>query len=245
MRAKAITQMNLKELELRVSRRITPARLRRLVRSSFPRIYIELMERDSPAGLVDDLFRLAGNHGQIHALVEALLRQWPGLRHASIADAIVRISTPRTARVSSLLLLLLGPTEDIARAREDLAVTAPGLPLAPSEVGPEAFLPRFAALPAFKPLKPTPPPPPLTSMHRLQPLLKRALAPCARQAGGGFHLGLEVFSDARGRWSQTRIVGGYSSSFHHCLTRRIDGLRAGRRDKFPANDRAPIFLIYP
>ena len=105
--------MDLRELQQRLIRRVSPAHIRRLVRRAFPQIGDELSERDSPAGLVDSLFRLAENHGQTDELVEVLLSQWPGLHDASVAPPVVEIPAPRTARLSSLLLPVLGSIEDI------------------------------------------------------------------------------------------------------------------------------------
>lgn len=250
MGAPLSTQLDLKALQLRIAHRIAPGQLRRLVRNHFPRLYAELLERDSPAGLVDDLFRFAENHGDTHVLVNTLVTEWPGLRHPSPIELATFTAAPRATRLSSLLVLLLGPIEDIGPPHEDLSVPAPeSPPAAQTDVRPDEVLPLSAALPAPKRRgtrtapPPTPPPPPLTSLHQLRPLLRQAAAPCSREVGGGIRIDLEVSSDAQGRWSRTTTDGLYSK-FHRCLTRRIEHIRTRRHDAFPANDSAPIVLIF-
>lgn len=243
MPAPSAPQPDLPALQIRVARRVAPGHLRRLVRSRFPELYAELMERDSPAGLVADLFLFAGNHGVLDLVVDALLQQWPGLRYEP--PRFLALPSPRVIRCSALLLVL-GPMQDIEPTREDLSVLAPySSSSAHADRPPEVALPLSAPPPAPPVHKPPPrAPAPLTSLYQLQGVLRRAAAPCSRSIGGGLRLDLEVSSDDHGQWSRTS-TDGFSRDLQSCLTRALERARSHRRDRFPSNDSARLVIVYP
>ncbi len=251
------SQSSLSALQRRIVQSVDPASLRRLIRGTFPRIYAELIEQSSPEGLVDDLFRIASNHGETDAVIATLYAKWPGLRSARARPLPAQIPARGSPRIPALLLvLLLGPMEDVDPPREDLSVPAPFLSRdSPASLLPETVLPIVAPLPAPASRAPDAaslrwvrlpghrPPPPLTSMTKLQSVLRHAVAPCAQTVGGGLYLNITVYSDDQGRWSHS-AVDDFSRDLHRCLVRVLDQARVGRRDRFPSNAEARLVVIF-
>jgi hypothetical protein len=204
--------LSTRELQARLAYQVSTDELRRFVREAYPELFALLPgERSAPAHVVDELFRLVGNHGCLAELQERLLRRWPGLLTAEspitvravlsaigsvaalcamVLQLILRgIGAPPAAVVETTDTELPGETDDGGSSGE-----APNQTSATNttDLGALAEDPDDAPTTGVRQRSPQ-------TLTDLLPLIHRSLRECASHLGG-LDFEVVVTSNARGRW---------------------------------------------